>query len=126
MSKRVTPSYKQQIGRWGESIAESYLTERGLELVVRNFRSASGEIDLVMRTVEGVVFVEVKTRTSDTYGMPEAALTETKRAHLLAVAEDYLQSLIAPVSNWRVDVVAVRGKPGDPDVEVIWFENTLA
>ena len=126
MSKRVTPSYKQQIGRWGESIAESYLKQRGLELIARNLRTASGEIDLVMRTAEGLVFVEVKARTNDTFGMPEAALTVTKRAHLMAAAEEYLQSLSEPVTNWRVDVVAVRGKPGEPDVEVIWFENALA
>ena len=126
MSKRVTPSYRQQIGRWGESVAESYLKDHGLELVARNQRTASGEIDLVMRSADGLVFVEVKARTSDAYGMPEAALTETKRAHLLAAAEEYLQSLTEPITNWRVDVVAVRGKPGDLDVEVIWFENALA
>jgi putative endonuclease len=73
-----------------------------------------------------LVFVEVKARTSDAYGMPEAALTETKRAHLLAAAEEYIQSLTELTTNWRVDVIAVRGRPGDPDVEVIWFENALA
>jgi putative endonuclease len=126
MSKRVTPSYRQHIGRWGEQVAEAYLLKSGLELVGRNVRTASGEIDLVMSSNEGLVFVEVKTRTNDSYGMPEAALTETKQTHLLAAAQEFLQTLPEPIPAWRVDVVAVRGKPGQDEVEVTWFENALA
>jgi len=126
MSKRVAPSHKQRIGWWGERIAENYLVDRGLELVARNVRTSYGEIDLVMRTSQEWVFVEVKARTSDSYGMPEEALTKSKRIHLVAAVEAYLVTLNEPPNQWRVDVVAVRGKPGENEVEVIWFENALA
>lgn len=126
MSKRNTPSYKQQIGRWGERVAEMYLREHGLELLACNVRTHYGEIDLVMKQGQELVFVEVKARTNDTYGMPESALTENKRAHLLAAIEAYLLTLDQPESQWRVDVVAVRGKPGEVNVEITWFENALA
>lgn len=127
MSKRVYPSHKQRIGRWGETVAEAYLEKHGLEPVARNVRTGYGEIDLVMRTAEGLVFVEVKARTNDAYGMPEDALTETKKAHLLASIEAYLQTITGDEQiAWRVDVVAVRGSPRDADVEVTWFENALA
>jgi len=126
MSKRVAPSHKQRIGWWGERIAENYLVDRGLELVARNVRTSYGEIDLVMRTSQEWVFVEVKARTSDSYGMPEEAITKSKRSHLVAAVEAYLVTVDEPPNQWRVDVVAVRGKPGENEVEVIWFENALA
>lgn len=126
MAKRVTPSHRQRIGWWGEREAEKYLLSHGLELVARNVRTPHGEIDLVMRGPDGLVFVEVKARTTETYGLPEDALTANKKAHILASAGDYLQKLDAPEINWRVDVVAVRGKPGSTDVEITWFENALA
>jgi putative endonuclease len=126
MRKTNTPSYKQHIGRWGERVAERYLREHGLELLACNVRTHYGEIDLVMKQGQELVFVEVKARTNDTYGMPEAALTENKRAHLLAAIEAYLLTQDQPESQWRVDVVSVRGKPGETDVEITWFENALA
>ncbi len=126
MSKRVAPSHKQRIGWWGERNAENYLVDRGLELVARYVRTSYGEIDLVMRTSQEWVFVEVKARTSDSYGMPEKAITKSKRSHLVAAVEAYLVTVDEPPNQWRVDVVAVRGKPGENEVEVIWFENALA
>lgn len=126
MTKRVTSTYKQQIGKWGEGVAEKYLVSQGMETLARNFRTAHGEIDLVMRSGECIVFVEVKARTGDSYGMPELAVTETKKAHLAAAIEDYLSTLLKIPDQWRVDVVSVRGKPGTGNVEVTWFENALA
>ena len=60
MAKRVTPSHRQRIGWWGEREAEKYLLAHGLELVARNVRTPHGEIDLIMRGPDGLVFIEVK------------------------------------------------------------------
>lgn len=119
-------NFKQRFGAWGERQAETFLSERGLEILDRNFRTPSGEIDLVMRHDDQIVFVEVKTRSNADFGMPEESITELKKAHLLLAAEKYLADHPEIQSDWRVDVVSIIGKPGRDPVEIVWFENALA
>jgi len=123
----MTPTtYRQSFGAWGERQAEEYLLEKGLYLIERNYRTPSGEIDLVMSHGEQLVFVEVKTRANKYFGMPEDSVTTKKKEHLTASALYYLGDHSVPGDNWRIDVVAICGKPGDPALEIIWFENALA
>ncbi len=118
-------NFKQRFGAWGERQAESYLIERGLEVLDRNYRTPSGEIDLVMRHGDQVVFVEVKTRSTTDFGMPEESVTETKQEHLLLAAQLYLDDHPELNSDWRVDVVSIISKRGGGPVEIVWFENAL-
>lgn len=118
-------SRKQQVGRWGEQLAEEFLLERGCRLVERNARTPYGEIDRVMRMAEVTVFVEVKMRTSRTFGLPEEAITAKKRAHMLQAAQAYLQSHPELDGDWRVDVIAIEARPGESDPQIVWFENAL-
>jgi len=119
-------NFRQRLGAWGEHQAEVYLLEHGMELLERNFRTRFGEIDLVMKQVEQLVFVEVKTRSNDKFGMPEESVTPRKQEHLIKAAEQYLMDHPESPSDWRVDVVSVRGKPGANPPEILWFENALA
>jgi putative endonuclease len=116
---------KQAIGRWGERLAEEYLSARGYTLIQRNVRTPYGEIDLVMRG-EGdiLIFVEVKTRTSSNYGKPEEAVTAQKRVHMLQSAEAYLLEHDEYQGDWRVDVISIF-QPGTGYPEIVWFENAL-
>ncbi len=100
-------SYRQSLGRWGEGVAAEYLSQRGYEILERNFRTPYGEIDLVTRHEGAIIFVEVKTRASKAFGRPEESVTEQKQAHLLDAAEAYLQTIPEFVDDWRVDVLAV-------------------
>jgi putative endonuclease len=120
MSKRL-----QSIGKWGEELAADFLTRRGYRVIERNERTPYGEIDLVARMDDVLVFVEVKTRTSTRFGLPEEAVTAQKQEHMRSAAQDYLQRHPDMDGDWRCDVIAIRGMPGKEPVEVVHFENVV-
>lgn len=115
---------RQVIGRWGETIATKYLVEQGYIILERNVRTPYGEIDLIARHGDMIVFVEVKTRTSNRYGFPEEAITNRKQAHLLSSIEHYIQVRTDLDSEWRVDAISVEGKPGEQPT-ITHFENVI-
>lgn len=125
---------RQALGRWGEALAASFLTDLGYSILECNVRTSYGEIDLVacQEGAEGsqspsevLVFVEVKTRTSIAYGHPEESITSRKRAHLLAAAQAYLLDHPEFDGDWRVDVIAIqRTHPGHPPT-ITHFENAI-
>jgi putative endonuclease len=114
--------HNQRVGKWGEQIATDYLTKRGYEIVTRNARTPYGEIDIVAKQGEIVIFVEVKTRTSDKMGLPEDSITARKRKHMLAAAEHY--SAENEIDHWQIDMIAVEGKPGSTP-RITHFENAI-
>jgi len=118
----MTATPRQTLGKWGEALAKEYLVWRGYELLERNARTPYGELDLVMRQGEGIVFVEVKTRASSAYGLPEESVTSRKQEHLLKAAHHYLQAHPDLDGDWRVDVIAIRRMRGAAP-EVVHFEN---
>jgi putative endonuclease len=121
----MTVSHKQALGRWGEAQAAEYLSQRGYHILERNVRTPYGELDLVARQEAVLVFVEVKTRSSAAFGLPEAAVTPRKQAHLLAAAQAYLQAHPNLQGDWRVDVIAVQRPPRGKAPEITHFENAL-
>ena len=115
---------RQLLGRRGEAIARAHLDSRGYVIVAVNHRSKAGEIDLVTERDGSIVFVEVRTRSGPSMGLPEESITPTKRSHLVAAAQEYLQEHGAQHRQWRIDLVAVefaRGRP--PTVRII--ENAI-
>lgn len=96
------------VGAWGEHIAYRFLTERGLVVRARNWRCAWGEIDLVAEDGEEIVFVEVRTRRSAEFGIPEETITPRKRQALIAAAQQYLAQHALEAKPWRIDLVAVE------------------
>lgn len=120
----TTPA--QRLGRWGERLAAAYLEQRGYTILAYNARTPYGEVDLVARQGAVTVFVEVKTRRSTAFGLPEASITPRKQAHLLAAAQSYLQTHPDLEGDWRVDAIAIRRtavKNSEP--EIVHFENAL-
>jgi putative endonuclease len=89
-------------------------------------RTPYGEIDLLCENEGTLVFVEVKTRSGIGYGLPEEAITKTKREHLLAAIAYYWQQAEQPERDWRVDVIAIIRRTGGKEVEVEHFENAIA
>jgi putative endonuclease len=102
------PSEATARGRAAETAAAAFLTERGYRVLQRNLRLPGGEIDLVCLDGRTVVFVEVKSRATATYGSALAAVDARKRARLRAVAADHAQ-IVAPGLPLRFDVVTVEG-----------------
>ena len=97
---------KDELGMRGERIAERHLVARGLTVIDRNWRCPQGEIDLVLRDGDETVFVEVKTRTSDTFGHPLEAITVAKLARLKRLAAAWC-SEHPGAGRIRIDAVAV-------------------
>lgn len=117
--------YNQTLGKWGEQIALKHLTGLGYQIILVNHRTPFGEIDIISRDGEELVFIEVKTRSSNRLGNPEGSITAKKQQHILDSAQHYLTTLDPPVDEWRVDVVAIIGKPGTSKIDIQVFQNAL-
>ena len=122
---------KQVVGKRGEEIAGEYLEKHGYKLLGKNVRTPHGEIDLVATHVEDegpatLVFVEVKTRTSRTFGYPEEAMTRRKKDHLLDAVAYYLQNHSEIELDWRIDVIAISMRAGSQKVEIKHFINAVS
>lgn len=94
-------------GDLGERAAEKFLKGLGLKFLARNFRSARGEIDLVFREADCLVFVEVKTRSPDDWSRPADKVDARKKKLLSQTALDYLKLLKNPEVKFRFDIVEV-------------------
>jgi putative endonuclease len=114
--------HNQKIGRWGEEAVAAYLKERGYEIMARNVRTPYGEIDIVAKQADLMIFVEVKTRTSNKMGLPEESVNLRKQAHMLACAEHYAAE--NAIDHWQIDVIAVEGKRG-LEPKITHFENAI-
>ena len=99
---------RHHVGRAGEAAAVNYLASLGFRIERRNVRTPDGEIDIVARDGDTLVFIEVKARTTRTFGTAVGAVDARKRKHIRAVAEDYLQ-FHPPEAKVRFDVVTVDG-----------------
>ncbi|GAA4331148.1 YraN family protein [Klenkia terrae] len=108
------PLTRSQLGALGEDIAVRYLTDHGLLVLDRNWRHARGELDVVAREADALVFCEVKTRRGTGYGVPAEAVTAVKRRRLRTLSGLWLQAHEAHAAQLRFDVVAVLALPGRP------------
>jgi putative endonuclease len=104
-SKPLPPHLRA--GQLGEKAAKNHLRRHGLKFLTANFRTDRGEIDLVMRDRDCLVFVEVKTRASEDWGRPAAAVDQERRYRLTRAGLDYLRLLKNPPVKVRFDIVEV-------------------
>jgi putative endonuclease len=107
----MTKSARRGLGDLGERLAAEFLRKRGYVIIERNYRCSVGEIDLVARDGDELVFVEVRTRRGQVLGSPEESVTAAKQRKLIEVAETYRQEHQSLPESWRIDVVAVQLSP---------------
>ena len=112
-------------GEMGELAAKKHLKRRGLKFLVANYRSPRGEVDLVFQDADCLVFVEVKTRSSEEWVRPAAAVNKERRQRLSRAALDYLRLLRNPQVKIRFDIVEVLLRDGEVR-EVRHLPNTFA
>jgi putative endonuclease len=102
------PDTRRALGSFGEDVAAAHLLRLGYELVARGWRCGTGELDLVARKGDQLVFVEVRTRRGAEAGTPEESVTAAKQARLAALAHAYVDANDVPAdASWRIDVIAV-------------------
>jgi putative endonuclease len=106
-------------GREGENLAAQFLEKRGYSILERNYRFERGEIDLVAKDGQELVFVEVKSRHSQQYGAPEESVTPAKEAQLKKVAEGYLYEHDIENQSCRFDIVTITYQRGTPVLRLI-------
>jgi putative endonuclease len=106
---------RQALGRRGEDLAAAWYEARGYRIVERNWRCRDGELDLVVGGPGLVVFCEVKTRTSEAFGVPAEAVTPAKQRRIRRLATLWLRERGGGGAQLRFDVAAVMGR----DVDVI-------
>ena len=95
------------LGKKGEKISVEFLKKQGYKIVETNYRCSVGEIDIVAKDKDVLCFVEVKTRKSDEYGLPEEAVDWHKQRKLVKVALAYLEEKKVYGQDLRFDVVSV-------------------
>ncbi len=110
-------------GAAAEELCAHYLENRGLKILSRNYRTKNGEIDLIARHGEYIVFVEVRARRQSRYGSPAETVDRRKQARLVATAQHYLQAKGASDAASRFDVMAVRGENSGQQIE--WIQNAF-
>jgi putative endonuclease len=117
---------RRETGQAGEELARTFLKKQGYRILETNYRCLYGEIDIVARRKNCLVFAEVRTRTSRAFGTPAESISESKLEHMEQTAEYYVQEHSAEGLEWRIDLIAIElasdGRP--PGIEQI--ENVAA
>ena len=109
---------RQALGLSGENLACDELRRRGYAILDRRYRTRFGEIDIIARDGDTVVFVEVKARVTDDFGGAAAAITAWKQRRIAQMAVDYLARRSLHDCPCRFDVVAIDFEPAEPRVTV--------
>lgn len=109
------------IGKVGEDWASLYLKNRGLVVIGRNYRTRFGEIDIIAKDAEALVFVEVKRKTQSVFGEPYEMVTPKKKEKLINMSRYYLTDKgIGEDANWRIDIISI-----DWNRRIEWIKNAI-
>jgi len=98
---------KNKIGRFGQQLAANYFLAHGYKVLAENFYTQAGEIDLILEKDNQLIFVEVKTRLSEKFGLPEEAIDANKKEKLYSAGLKYLELNNVENDNFRFDCLAV-------------------
>jgi putative endonuclease len=104
---------RSHTGALGEKLARDFLKKKGYRILETNYRCSCGEIDIVARQGDCLVFVEVRTKSQLDYGDPEESINFTKKLHLKRCAQFYQQCHDKLPESWRIDIVAVELEAGN-------------
>jgi putative endonuclease len=110
---------QQSFGKKSESIAARHLKKNGYKILEQNYRTKLGEIDIIAKDKNTLVFVEVKARSSNRFGNPKWAVTPKKQKKISMVALLYIKSKKQSNVKARFDVVAISSAKDNPSIEII-------
>lgn len=116
---------RSRLGLRGEELARARLEAEGMKFIRKNFFCAAGELDLILLDGREIVFVEVKTRTSEMAGAAEESISVSKGKKLIAAANSYLSAARAPDLVWRVDTAAITLHPDGQIARFTHVKNAI-
>ncbi|MEJ5305116.1 MAG: YraN family protein [Ignavibacteria bacterium] len=117
-------SNSKSLGKKGEDIAEELLRSKGYQILKRNFRFGKGEIDIIAKDGDCLVFVEVKSRKNYDFGEPEYSITKSKQKQLKRIAEGYFYVNGINEQLCRFDVITIVGEKED-ELKINHIENAF-
>jgi putative endonuclease len=123
--KRDIWNWKQKFGADGERLAVRQIEKRGYKTIQRNFRCKTGEIDIIAKDGDTLVFVEVKTRNNLRFGSPKHAVTWRKQKKLIRTALYYLKTVNSSKARFRFDVISIVNNPVDGKYQVELIQNAF-
>jgi putative endonuclease len=112
-------SDNKKTGKIGEDIAIDFLKKKGYKIIERNYKCVFGEVDIVARNKDDIVFVEVKSRRSEYFGDPTDAVDFNKQKKISKIALNYLNEKRVDNHDARFDVIAIKLSPSGNTVELI-------
>ncbi len=101
-------SNKNKIGNFGQHIAVRFLIKRNYKIIDENFYTREGEIDIIAKNDNQIVFIEVKTRLSNKYGLPEEAVNQNKKEKIRQSGLKYFELKQFNHDNFRIDCIAIE------------------
>ena len=116
---------RKEVGNRGEKLARDFLKKNKYRIIETNFHCREGEIDIVAKKKDYLVFIEVRTKTSADFGLPEESITYTKKGKLIATALSYIDTHKNLPDLWRVDFVAVELNDQGKVDRIELFENVI-
>jgi putative endonuclease len=116
---------RRATGIMGEKLAGEFLGRNGYDIIETNYRCPGGEIDIVARQQDTLVFIEVRTKTSRQFGGPEESITPAKMERLRTVAAHYCQNHNDLPEARRIDVVAIQMNPNGQVTRIELIENAV-
>jgi len=112
--------HKQALGKTGEDLAAAFIVQAGMRILERNYKSKGGEVDIIAKDGNVLVFVEVKCRKTLNYGVPQLAVTPFKQRQISKAALTWLAQQRIRDTDARFDVIAIQMHPaGNPTIEHI-------
>ena len=119
MTMPTRRTQNREVGKKGEEVALRFLKKNGYRILQRNYVCKLGEVDIIAREKDTLAFVEVKTRTSTTFGPPQLAVNASKQMQLSKAALSFIKEKRLEEMNARFDVVAILLRPEGEEIELI-------
>ncbi len=116
---------RKELGVLGEKLARAFLKKKGYRIRETNFHCHEGEIDIIAQKDDYLVFVEVRTKSSSDFGIPEESVTHTKKERLITTALTYLKSHQDLPPSWRIDIVAIELDEKNKAKRIELIENAI-
>ena len=122
---RINRPHPSVAGEWAESFVVRDLTDRGMEILSRNYSTRFGEVDLIAKDGSAITFVEVRSRRSNSFISPAETISSSKAQRIIAACHDYIQWHKLTNAHWRIDVAEVQLDQWSRPVAVEFIESAI-